>query len=779
MPSSRKIADRSSTGHPSRMVWLCVAAALAVAAVPAGSATWVPPLPLPLGLTGTLGEYRTGHLHAGVDLSTGGVTGVPVRAVRSGSVVRIRASGGGYGRALHVRSAEGTEILYGHLERFAPALESYTRDAQRGAGEYEVDLAPDPGRFVVTAGDTIAWSGESGAGPPHLHLEVRENDFALNALTLGLSAPDLRPPELGPIGLRALGPEGFVGDSTLAIVGPHAVDPLCVWGRVGIECRVVDANGTTSARLAPLRIEVTLDGESIFVRRFDRMSIGAGPAVQRVYGTLFGAQGPWSYRLHHWPPGADPDPTEVAGETGIIDFAAIRPGEHRLCIEACDAAGGWSQLACRVEVRPPLRVARWRAAPDRSGGGWLFGLRLHEPVDSLRLPLRLQTADPRGDATGTVPAGAWRDAGEWLPLGEGWLCARAAGKGPVRVLDRTGRLLLPPIQPGAGDSGLEKWSASRVDPRIEEGMVLFELFPPVPFPGLPRASLILSSGVRVPLDLRGPSGDRGWMFACEGRGPAGEATGVGIEFDGESQSVEISLVGLRSFGPGEGVEPIRCLEGRLTLAPVADSFLDGATLAVGTASPEDSLGAWRAGHGDRPVGGLRAVSPVVILAPDWWPLSAPMRLRISLAALDPQFQETSPSWGLYRRDRQGGWRWLGRETDTDGVGATVTELGTFALLEDRVDPIITVADPEDGARLLTSPTALRVRVSDVGSGFDPREADIALDGSPLLTVWDVDEGTLSAPPERLTRGTHTWEVRVTDRAGNRTVACRRFQVTGP
>ncbi|MBM3318883.1 MAG: hypothetical protein FJY75_13630, partial [Candidatus Eisenbacteria bacterium] len=70
-------------------------------AAPLPEGGWDSPLPGTLRITGTFGESRGGHLHSGIDLSTGGVTGVPVRALAAGSVVRLRAGAFGYGRALY------------------------------------------------------------------------------------------------------------------------------------------------------------------------------------------------------------------------------------------------------------------------------------------------------------------------------------------------------------------------------------------------------------------------------------------------------------------------------------------------------------------------------------------------------------------------------------------------------------------------------------------------------------------------------------------------------
>src|SRR5262245_16230781 len=47
------------------------------------------PLPGRLVMAGSFGEHRNSHIHAGVDLSTGGVVGVPVIACESGVIERV------------------------------------------------------------------------------------------------------------------------------------------------------------------------------------------------------------------------------------------------------------------------------------------------------------------------------------------------------------------------------------------------------------------------------------------------------------------------------------------------------------------------------------------------------------------------------------------------------------------------------------------------------------------------------------------------------------------
>src|SRR6185503_14645914 len=120
-----------------------------------------PPLPGRLVMAGSFGEHRNSHIHAGVDLSTGGVVGMPVLASESGVIERVRASGAGYGRSLYLRAADGRLLVYAHLDAFDEPMASFITAVQDSHGVYEQDLWPSPG-FRVKVGQRIGWSGRSG-----------------------------------------------------------------------------------------------------------------------------------------------------------------------------------------------------------------------------------------------------------------------------------------------------------------------------------------------------------------------------------------------------------------------------------------------------------------------------------------------------------------------------------------------------------------------------------------------------------------------------------------
>jgi murein DD-endopeptidase MepM/ murein hydrolase activator NlpD len=135
---------------------------------------FVPPLNIPMILSGTFGELRTNHFHSGIDIKTQGREGLPIIAIADGEVYRIKVSPYGYGNALYVRHYNGYSSVYGHLKKYNKVLQNYVKKQQYKKESFGIELFPARGSFKVKQGDTIAWSGNSGgSGGPHLHFEIR------------------------------------------------------------------------------------------------------------------------------------------------------------------------------------------------------------------------------------------------------------------------------------------------------------------------------------------------------------------------------------------------------------------------------------------------------------------------------------------------------------------------------------------------------------------------------------------------------------------------------
>jgi len=154
------------------------------------------PMDIPLILSGTFGELRSNHFHAGIDIKTQQQEGLNVFASGSGYISRIKISHWGYGKALYVTHPNGYTTVYGHLKKFSPKIEAYVKKRQYEKESFQIQLYPKPSELKVSKGEVIALSGNSGSsGGPHLHFEIRDTKAKpINPMLFGIKIPDHKKP---------------------------------------------------------------------------------------------------------------------------------------------------------------------------------------------------------------------------------------------------------------------------------------------------------------------------------------------------------------------------------------------------------------------------------------------------------------------------------------------------------------------------------------------------------------------------------------------------------
>ncbi|MGB0260581.1 MAG: M23 family metallopeptidase [Flavobacteriaceae bacterium] len=135
------------------------------------------PVDIPVFLSGTFGELRGSHFHAGIDIKTQGREGIPIRAVKEGYVARIKVATSGYGKVLYVAHPDGNTSVYAHLRNFSPKITALVRQKQYEKKSFPVELFLDPETLPIETKEVIAYSGNTGGSlGPHLHFELRETD---------------------------------------------------------------------------------------------------------------------------------------------------------------------------------------------------------------------------------------------------------------------------------------------------------------------------------------------------------------------------------------------------------------------------------------------------------------------------------------------------------------------------------------------------------------------------------------------------------------------------
>jgi len=137
----------------------------------------------PLGreayLTSSFGESRGTRYHAGIDLSTNMEEGWPIIAPSDGTVEFEARGAFGYGRHIKFKAKDEHVWLFAHLSEFNPKIDILIRKEMLKKEKPNVQLTS---KIKFKKGDTLAYSGSTGIGNPHLHVERRTPDskIALN-----------------------------------------------------------------------------------------------------------------------------------------------------------------------------------------------------------------------------------------------------------------------------------------------------------------------------------------------------------------------------------------------------------------------------------------------------------------------------------------------------------------------------------------------------------------------------------------------------------------------
>ena len=154
---------------------------------------YINPLDFRLLLSGTFGELRGNHFHAGIDFKTKGVEGQNIYAIADGYVSRIKVSSYGYGKAVYINHPDGKTSVYAHLKQFSAKIDSIVKKEHYKREKFEINIFPKTNSIMVKQAEIIALSGNSGSSQgAHLHFEIRDTktEHPLDPLDFGFKVID-------------------------------------------------------------------------------------------------------------------------------------------------------------------------------------------------------------------------------------------------------------------------------------------------------------------------------------------------------------------------------------------------------------------------------------------------------------------------------------------------------------------------------------------------------------------------------------------------------------
>lgn len=250
------------------------------------------PLNIAMDASGTFGELRTTHFHAGDDYRTQQRIGLPLHAAAEGYVSRVRVQIGGGGNSVYIDHPNGYTTVYLHMEDFNEVLTNIIRAEQYKQQRFDVDITLNRNQVVISKGLHIGRTGNTGGSAgPHLHFEIRDTKTQrpLNPQLFGLKFNDSFKPTINSIMLYDLNTPLFnehtprkplavkmirSGVYTLAQTTPITVD-----GRFGLGISTIDRHRTGGFQNGVYSIELFIDDKAVSTVVFEELDFNSSRGI--------------------------------------------------------------------------------------------------------------------------------------------------------------------------------------------------------------------------------------------------------------------------------------------------------------------------------------------------------------------------------------------------------------------------------------------------------------------------------------------------------------------
>ena len=703
-------------------------------------------------LSSTFGEYRTDHLHAGIDIKTNYRTGYPVYAIESGYIQKLRTSYTGYGKVIYQKLDDGNIAVYAHLENFAEPLLKLIRLEQERQRRYRVEVNLDKNLLRVVKGQIIGYTGDTGTLYPHLHFELRDSlENPINPLNTNLSVADNTAPTIEGLAVTPISLSARVNGmpTTRTFKATHQKnnrytinESIHVEGQFGIEVRTRDTVKGVPNVYPPYGIKLFIDDSLCFQVQYDKFSYEQTryAGIDRNYQLDY-ELGEIYNRLWVFAPQKTLPMNILPEATGIFD---LETGEHRVRIFVYDKNQNSATLEFNIIATrsAPLLLSEIQSLEN---GYQVF---VTPPEHMTLQNIKADWVSRQGDFQRPAQVGQIDSTAEGYritltdqPSYNEHLKIEAAGAKGEKLQPLFGRVI---SQNNSATITLEYKFIH--NPKTFLMKVIFSDVPngyPTFYlqtnDGLNKVELIRTSPVEF---ITAPVSFARWRdaFAFE------------MRFNTHPMNVSRGRLNLKCMAPNT---ENRCIS--------QDSLF---TAFFPVDAVYDSLIVWLNSLKAKPVNGGRIVSHLYTL----YPTNQPLHDTVRISFKHPTFVTDIGQIGIYIYEKNK-WRWLGNRIDTENnlIHTTSRQLGKFALIKDNTAPTIRNIFPGNGGRFRASSVkTLRAIVQDELSGIDSDlDIIITLDGNPLIAEYNAPKNSLKHElAGRLADGQHTLVITVTDRAGN-------------
>ncbi|MBP6173036.1 MAG: M23 family metallopeptidase [Saprospiraceae bacterium] len=165
-----------------------------------------------ISMTGSFGEIRNNHFHAGTDIrSSHGASPDELLATGEGFISKIKIEAENYGKSLYIQHPGGFTTMYAHILKFRPDIDARIKMEQYKQEKFEIELNFTPSEFPVNQGDSVAYMGNTGSSRgTHLHFELRTTgtNEVLDPMDYGLPVDDLIAPIIRRIKIYGFNTDG-------------------------------------------------------------------------------------------------------------------------------------------------------------------------------------------------------------------------------------------------------------------------------------------------------------------------------------------------------------------------------------------------------------------------------------------------------------------------------------------------------------------------------------------------------------------------------------------